>query len=541
MSDLRPIALCNVPYKILTKILANRLKPIFSSAISESQSAFIEGRSINDNIIVAFETQHYIKCRRQGRNGVVALKADMSKAFDRVEWTFLSGIMDKLGFCNKWIDWIMSCVSTISLNILSNGSEVGRIYPQRGLRQGDPISPYLFILITEGLSALMRRAESRGVLNGIVVSRRAPKVSHLLFADDSYFFFNANVEEATAFMNIMNLYSKASGQVMNPDKSSIQFSPNVDIITRNRVEGILGVKTGRVGNYLGLPSMEGRNKREILGFIKSRMINKIQGWGHIFLSRAGREVLLKSIIQAIPTYTMGVFLLPQTLVKEVEVIMNSFWWKGKLGRGSGIHWKSWDRLSIPKWWGGMGFRKMREFNLALLSRQSWNFVCNPTSLAARVIKARYYPNSSFLEASRGSNPSYIWSSLLETKDIIRRGTRWRVGNGSSIHIWGDNWLPDNLNAKVTTPQYPLMLNATVDYLLQNDGLDWDHEIIEEIFNPRDARLIMSIPISRNRPANKTIWAFESNGRFSVKSCYKELVGVLPANGLNCGTSSFPLK
>lgn len=104
---------------------------------------------------------------------------------------------------------------------------------------------------------------------------------------------------------------------------------------------------------------------------------------------------------------MGVFLLPKTLVKEVKGVMNSYWYKGKLASRTGIHWKSWDILSIPKQWGGMGFRKMRKFNLALLSKQSWNLVYNPSSLVARVIKARYYPNSSFLEASRGSNPSYI--------------------------------------------------------------------------------------------------------------------------------------
>lgn len=190
------------------------------------------------------------------------------------------------------IEWIMSCVSTVSLNILSNGREVGKIYPQRGLRQGDLISPYVFILISEGLSALIRRVESKGVLNGIAVSKRAPKVTHLLFADDSYFFFNANVEESVVFKNIMNLYSMASGQVMNFAKSSVQFSPNVDIMLRNKVEGILGVRMGRVGNYLGLPSIEGRNKCDILRFIKNKMINRIQGWGHKFLYRAGREVLL---------------------------------------------------------------------------------------------------------------------------------------------------------------------------------------------------------------------------------------------------------
>lgn len=519
MSDLRPIALCNVLYKILTKILATRLKSILSSIISDNQSAFVKGRSITDNIIVAFETQHYINGKRQGNNGVLALKADMSKAFDRVEWGFLRGIMSKLGFCSKWV---MMCVSSVSMNILYNGSPVQSFIPQRGLRQGDPISPYLFIMITEGLSALLRNAESRGILHGVAFTKRAPKVTHLLFADDSYFFFNAKVSEVQAFMNIIHLYSVASGQIMNADKSTVYFSPNVNTTLKSSLQNILGVNVGSMGSYLGLPSMGGKNKCELLGYIKNRMINKIKGWGHRFLSRAGREVFLKSVLQALPTYTMSVFLLPKTLTKEVEIVMNSFWWKGDCGTSKGIHWQSWERLCLPKQWGGMGFRNMRDFNLALLSKQAWHLIHHPSSLAAKVLKAKYYPDTSFIDARKTSNPSFIWSSLYETRDIIRKSTRWRVGNGESIKIWEDNWLPNNLNPKITTPQYPFLLNATLDYLIQTNDKDWDRGIISDIFNSRDARLILSIPIARKMHADRQIWAHDPDGRFTVKSTYKFL-------------------
>lgn len=201
------------------------------------------------------------------------------------------------------------------------------------------------------------------------------------------------------------------------------------------LRGILGVRrAGLTGNYLGLPSMVGRNKKELLGFIKDRIISRIQGWGHGFLSKAGREVLLKAVIQAIPSYTMSVFLLPNNLVREIEVVMNSFWWKGDSGSSSGIRWKSWNRLCAPKKWGGLGFRSLRDFNVALLSRQSWNIINNPSTLAAKVLKAKYFSNCSFLEVNKGNNPSFIWSSLYETRDVIRRSTKWRVGKGNSIFI-----------------------------------------------------------------------------------------------------------
>lgn len=211
MGDLRPIALCNVMYKIITKILANRLKSVLGDIISENQSAFIAGRSITDNIIVAFETQHCIRRKSQGKEGYVAVKADMSKAYDRVEWAFLSGITDKMGFCRRWIDWIMSCITNVKLSILEDGEEFGQIIPKRGLRQGDPISPYLFILVTEGLSAIIKKVVSMGELHGIAVARGAPEVTHLLFVDDSYFYFKADSREAHKFKDIMDIYFSASG------------------------------------------------------------------------------------------------------------------------------------------------------------------------------------------------------------------------------------------------------------------------------------------------------------------------------------------
>lgn len=189
--------------------------------------------------------------------------------------------------------------------------------------------------------------------------------------------------------------------------------------------------------YLGLPSLVGRNKREVLGYIKNRILSRIQSWNHRFLARAGREVLLKSVVQAIPSFAMNVFLFPMSMIKEIECIMNGFWW-GCEGEGrKGIRWKAWEHLCAPKSWGGMGFRRLREFNLAMLSKQAWRLLHNHSSLVARVFKAKYYPHCSFLDAKCGSNPSFIWKSVLESQDIIRNNSRWRVGNEHSISISGD--------------------------------------------------------------------------------------------------------
>uniref|UniRef100_A0A803PEK6 Reverse transcriptase domain-containing protein n=1 Tax=Cannabis sativa TaxID=3483 RepID=A0A803PEK6_CANSA len=196
VTDLRPIALCNVLYKIITKVMANRMKPFMDKAVSANQSAFIPGRLISDNILVSFEVLHYLKRKRQGKEGYMALKLDMSKAYDRIEWGFLEAVLLKLGFGRSWVTLILSCVTSASYTITHGGKEMGPILPTRGIRQGCPLSPYLFILCAEGLSALIKKYEGRGWLHGCKVANGAPRISHMLFADDSYLYCKATLQEA---------------------------------------------------------------------------------------------------------------------------------------------------------------------------------------------------------------------------------------------------------------------------------------------------------------------------------------------------------
>ena len=226
ITEFCPISLCNVSYKIISKVIANRMKKILADVVNESQSAFVPGRQITDNVLVAFETMRCINGKRKGKEALMALKLDISKAYDRVEWRYLEVIMQRLGFNERWISLVLMCISTVSYSVLINGEAKGNIVPSWGLRQGDPISPYLFLLCAEGLSAMLRKKEEQGNIKGISVSRGAPQISHLFFVDDSIVFCRATVDEGRRILKVLEDYEVESRKKLNKDKTSLFFNKN---------------------------------------------------------------------------------------------------------------------------------------------------------------------------------------------------------------------------------------------------------------------------------------------------------------------------
>ncbi|XP_057459108.1 uncharacterized protein LOC130749749 [Lotus japonicus] len=267
---------------------------LFQMHPTKHQSAFVPGRLITDNALIAYECFHFMKKKITGRNGIMALKLDMSKAYDRIEWSFLESVLKSMGFPAAW-------------------------------------------------------------LSGIKISRRAPVISHLLFADDSVMFARARVEEAQCLKQILATYERVSGQMINLDKSMLSVSRNVHDNCFHELKQLLNVKAVEgYDKYLGLPTIIGKSKTQIFNFVKERVWKKLKGWKEKFLSRAGREILTKPVAQAIPSYVMSCFVLPDGICAYIDRMISKFFWGGDPARQS-LHWTKWENLCKGKMEGGLGF------------------------------------------------------------------------------------------------------------------------------------------------------------------------------------------
>lgn len=256
----------------------------------------------------------------------------------------MGSIMRKMGFAFGWVEQILKCVTLISYLVSINGKKGDFFLTTRDLRQGDPLSPFLFLICSEGLSSLMRLLIRKGKIAKAKASRNGPLISHLLFVDDCILFGKATVDGARALKSILLEYENCSGQCVNFEKSSIFFSKNTEesiclLISRElRVRHSTNPK-----KYLGLPNLVGRSKKLSFQTLKDRIKVRIDGWATKCLSQGGKEVFIKVVLWAIPTYAMAYFLLPKSLCVEMDSLISRFWWQKSLGKQV-IHWCSWNKL-----------------------------------------------------------------------------------------------------------------------------------------------------------------------------------------------------
>ena len=293
ITQFRPISLCNTLYKLLSRIIVQRLKPLMGEVINPCQVGFVPGRRMSDNIIIVQEVIRTLISRR-GRTGHVALKLDLEKAYDQLEWSFIRETLEYFQVPLNLIILIMNMISSTRFHILWNGSPLPEVVPSRGIRQGDPLSPYLFILCLERLSIKLNEVVRDKLIHPINF-RTGVCLSHLFFVDDIFLFTRATTRDCKNLKRLMIDFCTMSGQIMSATKSKTWFSPRTPRRIKDQVAGILGLPTtDRIGTYLGTPIFTTRRTTSSYQYLVDNIRKRIEGWQARYLSMAGRATLIKA-------------------------------------------------------------------------------------------------------------------------------------------------------------------------------------------------------------------------------------------------------
>ncbi|WJX67068.1 hypothetical protein P8452_51564 [Trifolium repens] len=308
LNDFRPISLVGSMYKILAKVLANRLRQVVGSVVSEVQSAFVKERQILDGILVANEV---MDDARKNQKELVLFKVDFEKAYDLVDWGYLDDVMCHMAFLALWRKWIKECVGTATSSVLVNGSPTDEFTFERGLRQGDPLSPFLFLLAAEGLSVMMRAVVHSNLFTGYTVgSGTSTIVSHLQFADDTLLIGVKSWANVRAMRVVLVLFAAVSGLKVNFHKNML-VGVNVAESWLAEAASVLGCSVGRIPFlYLGLPIGGDPRRLSFWDPIVNKIRTRLSGWNSRFLSFGGRLVLLKSVLTSLPVYALSFFRAP---------------------------------------------------------------------------------------------------------------------------------------------------------------------------------------------------------------------------------------
>lgn len=505
VEQFRPISLCNVFYKVITKILALRFKSVLNEIIHASQIAFIPTRSILDNVLMNHEVMMYLNSRK-GKLGYMAVKVDMTKAYDMVEWNVLTSILSAHGFCDQLTDLVSRCISSIHFSVLVNGSPSGFFQGSRGLRQGDPISPALFTLLADLLSQILSRSENLGKLSGIKVSRTSPRVTHLMYADDLVIYCKANSSEALEVKSCLDTYCQWTDQRINWDKSDIHFGPNVSRHTRRAICELLNMRVcTHNSKYLGSPFCKFNSKSTAFNYLAERLAAKLASWKSKHLSFAGRTTLIKSVSMVIPSYVMQVFLLPVNLCDKLDRLNMRFLWGISDDRERFLSLRSWDRICVPKGAGGLGLRCMRDVNEAYITKLGWLICTELGKTWVKLIRSKYLRGRRTTDFHRTSPvSSWVWSGIYRCKEALDKGLCFKVGQHSQIRLLDEPWIPDA----------PCFRD-----LMHSDGSSWNAQLISAIFPSSLRNLILSTPIFA-REQDCLVWVPTASGNFSVRSSYR---------------------
>lgn len=323
----------------------NRLRPLLDKLVSPLQSSFIPGRSTKDNAIILQEILYHMK-KKKSKKGDLVLNLDLEKAYDMVNWDFLRETLIMFGFPRTLVSLIMHSISSSSVSLLWNGSKTENFKPLGGLRQGDPLTPYFFVLCMERLGSMINDEVIKGEWSPISLSRNGPKISHLFFADDVLLFTKAAVAQAKGVKRILDGFCGMSGLRINISKSKLFVSPGVQRETRVRLTQITHMLfTRNIDKYLGFKFFHGRIAMKEFDGVIERVSSKLASWKGRLLNKPGRLTLTNAVISSIPSYER---VTSKLVCDKLDRFARDFIWRGTSDRG--INMVNWSIVTNLKRW-----------------------------------------------------------------------------------------------------------------------------------------------------------------------------------------------
>jgi len=488
-SDFRPIALCNILFKIISKIIGERLKLVLSLHISSHQQAFLKDRNILDAVAM---TQECLFSVISKNIDAAILKIDLAKAYDCVDWGFIRILLAKIGLRMQSINWIMACVENVSYVVLVNGIPSSFFKAERGLRQGCPLSPLLFILVMDTLSLQISHAVSGSRIKPVRICRGI-SLSHNFFVDDVLLTAMLCKESWQCLYGILCKFQSATGLVINKLKSILYFKDPGDA-TAIWIADLFGISNVPIQNglkYLGFPlKAKGYGLRD-WQWIVDRFYKQIVVWEARFLSLAGRFILVQSVLSQLPVYWSHLFLIPGSIINRLISIAGHFLWGGK-AQQSKINLVKMDSIARPRKYGGWGLINLKLFGKALLCKTlfrgiygtgSWSMMIQNRYLKGRSLEFWYRRGTLGIKTG-----SAIWNSFRKIFLFSIQNLRWRMFSGANIFIGIDPMVSDTQN----------LIPADLSLFLQSKGIfTWDKLIKQWSLSSPVWKVAEELPLSHH--------------------------------------------
>ncbi|KAJ6843968.1 uncharacterized protein M6B38_295310 [Iris pallida] len=497
--------------------MCRRMEGIMQDLVSPNQAAFIKGRSIAEHSLLAHEMVREFS-RPGGEKACV--KLDLRKAYDMVNRDFLCHLMSVMGFMDHWVALIRECITSPTFSVLIQGVPYGYFQSNRGFRQDDPLSPYLFTLVMEYFTCLMDLAVHRRRLVSLF-RRMDPPVTHLIYADDLLVFIQPSTMGLQTLAGIMEDLKSFSDLQLNRDKSRVYFSSRCS--QKEERADVLGIARSDLPvRYLGVPLTVNYARDQDCQGLVEYVQQRVEGWQAAGLSFGGRIELIRSVISAVAHFWLQSILLPVATIRRVERLCADFLWRG------GMHAISWEQLCRPRKEGGVGLRPLLEIREASALKLAWRFISGG-SLWADWMHSRYVKQDNFWTCSPDNNHYVTFKSVLRHRGVLKSAIRRVMKDGSGTDLWRDPWIDRRslLDIRGSPTHTEDRRGLTCSRILR-DG-EWRPESYR--FTEELGGFIMSTVIDPALPADRWIWeppgASSGSGEFQFRSCYNLIRHTFP--------------